>query len=201
MLRLCVARVRRGACFPKSDPSMTDTPDMASQPPVPPQTTGPAIRVISQYIKDLSFENPGAAVQEQPNIELGIDVGAAPKNTDENVFEVTLKLQARAGTKETALFLLEMDYCGLFQINGFAQADLEPILLIECPRILFPFARRIIADISAEGGFPPLRIDPVDFAALYQAQRQRAAEAATGSGEKPAESADGSATPETPPET
>ncbi len=154
---------------------MTETPDMANQPA--PQT-GPAIRVLNQYIKDLSFENPGAAIDEQPNIELGIDVGATPREGAESTFEVSLKLQARAGTADTALFLLEMEYAGLFQVSGFGQADLEPVLLIECPRILFPFARRIIADISSEGGFPPLRIDPVDFAALYNAQRQRAAEAA-----------------------
>lgn len=157
---------------------MTETPDMATQPQQPAQAQGPAIRVLNQYIKDLSFENPGASVQEQPNIELGIDVGATPREGAENTYEVTLKLQARAGTKETALFLLEMDYAGLFQVQGFQSSDLEAVLLIECPRILFPFARRIIADISSEGGFPPLRIDPVDFAALYQSQRQRAAEAA-----------------------
>lgn len=157
---------------------MTDTPDMATQPQDNAQTQGPAIRVLSQYIKDLSFENPGATVQDQPNIELGIDVGATPKQGTEGVFEVTLKLKARAGTDETALFLIEMDYAGLFQLQGFSPADMEPILLIECPRILFPFARRIIADISAEGGFPPLRIDPVDFGALYSGQKQRAAAAA-----------------------
>ncbi|MEM9937651.1 MAG: protein-export chaperone SecB [Pseudomonadota bacterium] len=157
---------------------MTDAPDMATQPQANPPATGPAIRVMSQYIKDLSFENPGAAVEAQPNIELGIDVGATPKDSKENIFEVTLKLKARAGTAETALFLLEMDYAGMFQVQGFSEADLEPILLIECPRILFPFARRIIADISAEGGFPPLRIDPVDFAGLYANQRKRASEAA-----------------------
>ncbi|MEL7112769.1 MAG: protein-export chaperone SecB [Pseudomonadota bacterium] len=157
---------------------MTDTPDMATPPQNNPQQTGPAIRVLNQYIKDLSFENPGATVQDQPNIELGIDVGAAPKPGDDGLFEVTLKLKARAGTQDTALFLLEMDYAGLFQLQGFSTADMEPILLIECPRILFPFARRIIADISAEGGFPPLRIDPVDFGQLYTTQKQRAAAAA-----------------------
>ena len=157
---------------------MTDTPDMATPPQDTAQQQGPAIRVLSQYIKDLSFENPGATVQDQPNIELGIDVGAAPRQGQEGVFEVTLKLKARAGTETTALFLIEMDYAGLFQLQGFSQADIEPILLIECPRILFPFARRIIADISAEGGFPPLRIDPVDFGALYNSQKQRAAQAA-----------------------
>ena len=157
---------------------MTDTPDMATQPQDNAQQQGPAIRVLSQYIKDLSFENPGASVQEQPNIELNIDVKATPRQGSEGVFEVVLKLKARAGTQNTALFLIEMDYAGLFQLQGFPQADMEPILLIECPRILFPFARRIIADISAEGGFPPLRIDPVDFGALYSSQKQRAAEAA-----------------------
>ena len=157
---------------------MTDTPDMATPPETQPQKAGPTIRVLSQYIKDLSFENPGATLQEQPNIELGIDVGATPHEGTEGAFEVTLKLNARAGTPDAALFLLEMDYAGLFAVQGFSEAELEAVLLIECPRILFPFARRIIADISAEGGFPPLRIDPVDFASLYQAQRQRAAQAA-----------------------
>ena len=157
---------------------MTDTPDMATQPQDNAQPQGPAIRVLSQYIKDLSFENPGATVQDQPNIELGIDVGATPVANNEGVFEVTLKLKARAGTQETALFLIDMDYAGQFHLQGFSQADMEPILLIECPRILFPFARRIIADISAEGGFPPLRIDPVDFGALYNSQKQRAQAAA-----------------------
>ena len=157
---------------------MTDTPDMATQPQNNAPQQGPAIRVLSQYIKDLSFENPGATVQAQPNIELGIDVGAAPKQGEEGVFEVVLKLKARAGTKETALFILEMDYAGTFQLQGFGAGDIEPVLLIECPRVLFPFARRIIADISAEGGFPPLRIDPVDFGALYNTQKQRAAAAA-----------------------
>jgi len=154
---------------------MTDTPDMAS--PSQPQATnsGPVIRVLSQYIKDLSFENPGASIQAQPNIELGIDVGAGPQADKPNVFEVILKLRARAGTKETTLFLLEMEYAGQFHVEGLSQPNLEAVLLIECPRILFPFARRIIADISSEGGFPPLRIDPVDFQALYAAQKQRAA--------------------------
>lgn len=164
---------------------MTDTPDMATQPQDNAPQQGPAIRVLSQYIKDLSFENPGATVQDQPNIELGIDVGATPKQGSEGAYEVTLKLKARAGTQNTALFLIEMDYAGLFQLQGFSQADMEPILLIECPRILFPFARRIIADISAEGGFPPLRIDPVDFGALYNTQKQRAAAAATHEASEP----------------
>ncbi|MEM7493446.1 MAG: protein-export chaperone SecB [Pseudomonadota bacterium] len=158
---------------------MTDTPDMATQPQSNEQApVGASIRVLGQYIKDLSFENPGASVQGQPNIDLGIDVGAKQSGDDGKTFEVTLKLNARAGTPETTLFLIELDYAGLFRIEGFQPNEMEPILLIECPRILFPFARRIISDISAEGGFPPLRVDPVDFASLYQGQKQRAAAAA-----------------------
>lgn len=158
---------------------MTETPDMATQPDAnaAAPAAGPSIRVLNQYIKDLSFENPGNNVSEQPNIDLSIDVGATARNDD--VYEVILKLRARAGTKETALFILELDYAGLFQVSGFGEGDVEPIVLIECPRILFPFARRIIADISAEGGFPPLRVDPVDFGALYNTQKQRAAQAAS----------------------
>ncbi|MEM1037536.1 MAG: protein-export chaperone SecB [Pseudomonadota bacterium] len=158
---------------------MTDIPDMATQPDQNNQApAGPSIRVLAQYIKDLSFENPGNSVQGQPNIDLAIDVGAKPQGDDGKTYEVTLKLNARAGTSDTALFLIELDYSGVFQVDGFQNNEVEPILLIECPRILFPFARRIISDISAEGGFPPLRVDPVDFAGLYQTQKQRAMAAA-----------------------
>ena len=152
---------------------MATQPDQNNQAPA-----GPSIRVLAQYIKDLSFENPGNSVQGQPNIDLAIDVGAKPQGDDGKTYEVTLKLNARAGTSETALFLIELDYSGVFQVDGFQSNEVEPILLIECPRILFPFARRIISDISAEGGFPPLRVDPVDFAGLYQTQKQRAMAAA-----------------------
>lgn len=149
---------------------MTDTPDTAAQPQQP---TGPSLRVLNQYIKDLSFENPGSRLNEQPNVDLGIDVQANAKNSSEGVYEVVLKLNARAGTKDTALFLVELEYAGLFQVQGASQADAEAMLLIECPRLLFPFARRIVSDLTQEGGFPPLRIDPVDFTALYRQQRAR----------------------------
>ncbi|MGB3626111.1 MAG: protein-export chaperone SecB [Henriciella sp.] len=150
---------------------MTETPDTAAQPQAP---TGPSMRVLNQYIKDLSFENPGARVEEQPNVDLGIDVQAIPQNTEQGVYEVILKLNARAGTKDTALFLVELQYAGMFQVQGGSQADTEAMLLIEAPRMLFPFARRIVADLTQEGGFPALRIDPVDFTALYRQQRERA---------------------------
>jgi preprotein translocase subunit SecB len=160
---------------------MTDTPT----PPPAPQ--GPSISVLRQFIKDLSFENPGAQTREQPKIELGIDVGVRGLDGAENTYEVALKLKAQAGASEATLFLLEMEYAGLFRLDGMSPADTEAILLIECPRILFPFARRIVADLTAEGGFPPLRIDPVDFAALYSAQKQ----ARLASGDAAAAPADG----------
>ncbi|MAN75133.1 MAG: protein-export chaperone SecB [Henriciella sp.] len=158
---------------------MSDTTDTAAQPQQP---TGPSLRILNQYIKDLSFENPGARVNEQPNVDLGIDVQANAQNRDEGVYEVVLKLNARAGTKDTALFLVELEYGGLFQLQGASQADTEAMLLIECPRLLFPFARRLVADLTQEGGFPPLRIDPVDFTALYRQQRARAQQPATNGG-------------------
>lgn len=149
---------------------MTDTPTDTPPP------RGPVIAVMRQYIKDLSFENPGTQPPDQPKIDLSIDVNATPQGSEPNQFEVVLKLRARAGSEDVTLFLIELDYGGTFRMEGFSQSDLEASLLIECPRILFPFARRIIADVSSDGGFPPLRIDPVDFAALYQSQRQQAAQ-------------------------
>lgn len=145
----------------------------------------PSLRVLGQYVKDLSFENPGhPPVQTQPNIDLGIDVGAAPHADGNGLFEVSLKLSAKASSGETVLFISELDYAGLFQLQNVPEGQVEAMLLIECPRLLFPFARRIIAEITREGGFPPLLIDPVDFVALYQAQYRRAAEqrAANGDG-------------------
>ena len=136
------------------------------------------MRVLGQYIKDLSFENPGVGpVQSQPNIDLGIDVGATPHADGNGLYEVSLKLSAKATAEQAVLFICELDYAGLFQIQNAQQGQMEPMLLIECPRLLFPFARRIIAEITREGGFPPLLIDPVDFVQLYQAQYQRAAAA------------------------
>lgn len=156
---------------------MTDT----SAPGNPTQGAGtanpPSLRVLGQYVKDLSFENPGhPPVQSQPNIDLGIDVGAAPHADGNGMFEVSLKLSAKAVAGETVLFITELDYAGLFQLQSVPENQIEPMLLIECPRLLFPFARRIIAEITREGGFPPLLIDPVDFVALYQSQYRRAAE-------------------------
>ncbi|MEQ9505574.1 MAG: protein-export chaperone SecB [Hyphomonas sp.] len=160
---------------------MTDTSTPANPSQGEPAQTAPSMRVLGQYVKDLSFENPGhAPVQTQPNIDLGIDVGASPHADGNGVFEVSLKLSAKALAGETTLFITELDYAGLFQLSNVTEKQIEPMLLIECPRLLFPFARRIIAEITREGGFPPLLIDPVDFVALYQAQYRKAADRAAG---------------------
>jgi preprotein translocase subunit SecB len=163
---------------------MTDTSAPGNpnppQDPIGEKPSAPVMRVLGQYVKDLSFENPGhAPVQSQPNIDLGIDVGATPHADGNGLFEVSLKLSAKALADGKVMFISELDYAGLFQLQNVAQEQLEPMLLIEAPRLLFPFARRIIAEITREGGFPPLLIDPVDFVALYQAQLRRAAAAGT----------------------
>ena len=165
---------------------MTDT--SAPQAPNEGQNgaTPAGLRVLAQYVKDLSFENPGhSPVQSQPNIDLGIDVGATPHADGNGLYEDSLKLSAKAVADGTVLFITELDYAGLFQLQNVPQAQLEPLLLIECPRLLFPFARRIVAEITREGGFPPLLIDPVDFVQLYQQQYRRAQEAAADSGQTP----------------
>jgi preprotein translocase subunit SecB len=133
----------------------------------------PAIRVLAQFIRDLSFENPRApdalAGTAQPQFELGVEMNA--RGRQDGLFEVDLKLNINASREGAALFQLELLYGGLFQIGGVPEADLEPVLLVECPRFLFPFVRRLIADLTADGGFAPLLLDPMDFASVYAARK------------------------------
>lgn len=144
----------------------------------------PRLRVLAQFTKDLSFENPGVlssqAGQGSPEIELGIDVRVEPGSSSEAVFGVDLKLSAKARREDKIVFIAELVYTGVFQIQDLNGRDPEPLLLIECPRLLFPFARRIVAEITRDGGHPPLLIDPIDFVGLYQKQKaNRAAGAQT----------------------
>ncbi len=140
-------------------------------------TAEPGIRILAQFVRDLSFENPRApdslrAGAAQPQIDLGVEMNA--RGRDDGFFEVELKLSARANREDGPMFVVELLYGGIFQITGVAPEDMEPVLLIECPRYLFPFARRIIAEVTSEGGFPPFLLDPIDFAGVYA---QRKAEA------------------------
>ena len=139
-------------------------------------TAQPGIHVLGQYIKDLSFENPNAPrslrpSDKAPKLDVNVNVNARPQSESE--FEIELKLDAKAARGEETLFIAEVSYAGLFQIRNVPKEHMHPLLLIECPRLLFPFARQILADATRQGGFPPLMIDPVDFAALY---RQRMSE-------------------------
>ncbi|GAA0552451.1 preprotein translocase subunit SecB [Rhizomicrobium palustre] len=140
-------------------------------------TDAPRVQVIGQFIKDLSFENPGifAGQNARPQIELNVDLQA--RQVDTEVFEVELKLRVSAKNEERALFLLELVYGGLFQLHNIPDEVRQQVLLIEAPHVLFPFARRIVADVVRDGGMPPLMIEPIDFAALYRsklAQMQQA---------------------------
>jgi preprotein translocase subunit SecB len=134
----------------------------------------PGIRILAQFIRDLSFENPKApeslrAGLPQPQIDLGVEMNA--RGRPDGYFEVDLKLSATAARDGQTAFHVELVYGGLFQITGVPDEDIEPVLLIECPRFLFPFARRVIADLVTEGGFPPFLLDPIDFAQVYAQRR------------------------------
>jgi len=136
----------------------------------------PQLNVLAQYIKDFSFENPNAPrslqpQQKQPNINIQINVNA--NGLSENDVEVTLKLEGKADIDGLMLFSFDLDFCGIFRIQNVPQDSLHPVIMIECPRLLFPFAREIIANAVRNGGFPPLLLDPVDFVGLY---RQRMGE-------------------------
>ena len=133
-------------------------------------TDAPRVQVIGQYIKDLSFENPGVggAANARPQIELNVDLQARQMQVEH--FEVELKLRVNAKSEERPLFLLELVYAGLFQLHNIPDEVRQQVLLIEAPHILFPFARRIVADIVRDGGMPPLMIEPIDFAALFRAK-------------------------------
>lgn len=141
----------------------------AAATPVPGQQ--PSMRILGQYLKDLSFENPHApqamALQSQPEINIAVNVNAKPMNQPSD-FEVELHLDAKARHDGKVIFAAEMLYAGVFRLENIPQEALHPIVLIECPRMLFPFARQILADATRSGGFPPLMLDPIDFASMYQ---------------------------------
>jgi preprotein translocase subunit SecB len=147
---------------------------------VDPNQAPPQLNVLAQYVKDLSFENPNAPrslqqqpQQQQPKINIQINVNAKP--LAENDFEVELKIEGRAEATNSTLFSFDLLYAGIFKIQNVPQENVHAIVMIECPRLLFPFAREIIANAVRNGGFPPLMIDPVDFVSLY---RQRLSEQA-----------------------
>jgi preprotein translocase subunit SecB len=163
---------------------MSDTAAPSS--PIPPLGPNgqpqPPLQLNVQYTKDLSFEVPGApeifvSLREQPRVDLALDVQARPvqgaDGAPTNVFEVSLQIRADAKVGDTPCFIAELAYCGVFTVN-VAQDLLEPVLLVECPRLLFPFARNILADVTRDGGFPPVLLAPIDFVQLWQSRRNQA---------------------------
>jgi preprotein translocase subunit SecB len=130
----------------------------------------PRVQIVGQYIKDLSFENPGAPNNPslRPQIELNVDLQA--RQIEREHYEIELKLRISAKAEDRSLFLLELVYAGLFMLHNVPDEVRQQVLLIEAPHIMFPFARRIVADVVRDGGMPPLMIEPIDFAALYRAK-------------------------------
>jgi preprotein translocase subunit SecB len=148
----------------------------ASQPQMP----VPQIGVLVQYVKDFSFENPNAPRSlspnpQQPAIQINVGVDASPLSDSD--IEVTLRLEGKAEAQGLLLFGFELLYAGVFRVLNLPPESVQPMVLIECPRLLFPFAREIIATATRNGGFPPLMLEPVDFAALYR-ERMAAAQPA-----------------------
>jgi preprotein translocase subunit SecB len=136
----------------------------------PEQAAQPQLNVLAQYVKDLSFESPNSPQSlqgpgENPQLKVGVNVNAAPKG--EEAYEVTLNLEVHAKSDNGIIYNVEMVYGGLFRLRGVPQNLLQPVLFVDCPTLLFPFLRRALADVIRDGGFPPLMLDPIDFARLY----------------------------------
>lgn len=152
---------------------------MASSTNGGPAEQPPQLNVLGQYIKDLSFENPNAPRslnpnQPQPNINIQINVNAKP--IADNDFEVELRIEGKAESQGNVLFSLDLLYGGVFRLTNIPQENMHPVMMIECPRLLFPFAREIIATTVRNGGFPPLLLDPVDFVGLYRQRMEQLAQ-------------------------
>ncbi len=140
-------------------------------------------RILAQYIRDMSFENvltqKGLTGDMTPEIQVQVNLDAKKRGTEGNTFEVITKLKINSKVKDSdqTLFVMEIEYAGVFQIDGVPDEQMHPYLLIECPRMTFPFLRRIVSDVTRDGGFPPLNLETIDFMALYRAELARRVEA------------------------
>ncbi|MGR3455346.1 protein-export chaperone SecB [Pseudooceanicola sp.] len=160
-----------------------------SDAPAAPNPQQPQIRfnTLNQYIRDMSFENILARNPRKadftPDVQVQVGLDARKREEAENQFEVAIKLKATSkakGEENVTLFILEIDYVGLFHIEGVPQEQLQPFLLIECPRQIFPFLRRIVSDVTRDGGFPPLNLENIDFLQIFRQEMQRRAAAQGG---------------------
>jgi preprotein translocase subunit SecB len=135
------------------------------------EPTVPNLAVIVQYIKDFSFENPNSPnslLQQQQQPQIAIQINVNPKQLSATDFEIELKMEGKAELIGNVLFAFDLNYAGVFRLTNIPPENLGPLLMIECPRLLFPFAREIISSAIASGGFPPLLLQPIDFVGLYQ---------------------------------
>ncbi len=147
-----------------------------------PQPAQVKMNVLAQYVRDMSFENilaqKGGGGNAQPDVQVQVNLDAKKRST-ENQYEVAIKLNIVSKNKENdaELFIFELDYAGVFNIEGVPEDQMHPFLLIECPRLLFPFVRRVVSDVTRDGGFPPLNLENIDFMALYRQEIARRAAA------------------------
>ena len=153
------------------------------------EITPPKMNILAQYVRDLSFENilaqKGVDGELNPEIQVNVNIDAKKRTTDKQ-FDVIIKLRVDSKSKNTnnILFALELDYGGVFQIENVPDDQLHPYLLIECPRMLFPFLRRIVSDVTRDGGFPPLNLENIDFLKLYRQEIDRRKNAKEENGSK-----------------
>jgi preprotein translocase subunit SecB len=147
----------------------------------------PQMRILGQFIRDMSFENimaqKGAPTDAQPDVQVQVNLDAKKRGGDDNQYEASIKLNITSKAKEAdaTLFVMEIDYVGIFHIEGVPEDQMHPFLLIECPRMIFPFLRRVVSDVTRDGGFPPLNLENIDFISLYRneiARRQAESESA-----------------------
>ncbi len=139
--------------------------------PMGPEDQTPHLSVNAQYIKDFSFENPGApdslaSLKTAPQIDLSLDLNVK-KLSEENYYEVEIAINAKAVAEKKTLFLVDLKYAGVFNLINIPEEQVQVLLAVHCPSIIFPYARKIIADVTQDGGFQPLMLDPVDFGVLY----------------------------------
>jgi preprotein translocase subunit SecB len=155
-----------GAAQPAAQPASQPNPQPAAQ---------PRLQILSQFIRDMSFENIAAqkATQTDGKPEIKVQVNLDAQKRAEDQYDVALKMKIDSKVGEVAIFLLELDYAGRFLIQNVPAEQLHPLLMIECPRLIFPFVRRIVADVTRDGGFPPINLDVIDFLALYRSELAR----------------------------
>jgi len=146
--------------------------------PAAPAAPQPRLQILTQYVRDMSFENiaaqKGLASDAKPDVRVQVNIDAQQRAADH--YEVALKVKVDSKIGEAPVFILELDYAGIFVIQNVPQEQMHPLLMIECPRLIFPYVRRIVSDLTRDGGYPPMNLEQVDFLSLYRSELARRAE-------------------------